>query len=49
VHSLICSSNAKFCISAQSDFWDEEDKVSCYENELLEASFTEDEVKTAIF
>jgi len=30
-------------------FWDEEDKVTTSEHELLEAPFTEDEIKTAIF
>ena len=31
------------------NFWEEEDKVTTSENELLEASFTEDEIKAAIF
>lgn len=31
------------------DFWREEDKVSTAENTLLEAPFTEEEIKEAIF
>jgi hypothetical protein len=31
------------------NFWEEEDKVTAAENELLEASFTEEEIKAAIF
>jgi hypothetical protein len=47
----------KTLFSAESDrgvrlggeFWDEEDKVTSQENELLEAPFSEEEIKTAAF
>jgi len=36
-------------VKLDADFWEEEAKVSLVENELLEAPFTEEEVKKAVF
>ena len=36
-------------VKLDSDFWEEDEKVSSVENELLEAPFTEEEVKVALF
>ena len=36
-------------IKLDADFWEEDEKVSSMENELLEAPFTEEEVKVALF
>jgi len=36
-------------VKLDSDFWEEDEKVSSVENELLEAPFIEEEVKVALF
>lgn len=36
-------------VKLDADFWDEDEKVSYVENELLEAPFTEEEIKVAVF
>jgi hypothetical protein len=36
-------------VKLDEDFWGEDDKVTTLENEMLETSFTEDEIKVAIF
>lgn len=37
------------CLSLGENFWKEEEKVSRVENELLEALFTAEEIRVAIF
>jgi hypothetical protein len=39
----------KLGVHLEENFWDEDDKVTDAKNELLEASFTEEEIKAAIF
>jgi hypothetical protein len=36
-------------VRLDADFWDDDDKVSIQENELLEAPFSENEIRTAVF
>jgi len=36
-------------VRLDADFWEDDDKVSIQENELLEALFSENEIKTAMF
>ena len=46
--SLFCA-EGKLDVALSSDFWDPVDRVTGDQNALLEADFTEDEVKTAVF
>ena len=36
-------------VKLDENFWEEEDKVTILENNMLEAPFTEEEIRTAVF